>query len=188
MQLAATPGLALAVNRSVTVGADTAANRPSFFNSARRRWAVGGVAAAAGALFFLPVLAMCIPQKWTGLPGRACYPRRALIGKAETPASTLVLLTGPMRVLNALLLGAQLGTNAAPGFALAAKRSVTVGADTAANRPSFFKSARRCLAVADSCVLSFFLPVLAMWSPRWAIGCKRDYAWSRFSATKGLLN
>jgi hypothetical protein len=74
---------------------------------------------------------------------------------------------GPMRVLNALLLGAgeQLGTNAAPGFALAANRSVTVGADTAANRPSFFKSARRCLAVLDVAAVGpalSFLPVLAM--------------------------
>ncbi len=93
-----------------------------------------------------------------------------------------------MRVLNALLLGAQLGTNAAPGFALAANRSVTVGADTAANRPSFFKSVRRCFAVLDfaavACVLSF-LPVLAMWSPRWAIWVEATLRLDRRLGNKG---
>jgi hypothetical protein len=169
----AAPGFALAANRSVTVGADTAANRPSFFNNARRCLDVVDFAVVACVLSFLLVSAIRFPSMRPDLLSRDCYPRRALIGKADTLASAVVLLTGPRRILKALLLGAQLTGSAAPGFALAAKRSVTVGADTAANRPSFFKSARRCLAVADfaaaACVLSL-LPVLAMWSPDGLLG------------------
>jgi hypothetical protein len=149
--VAATPGFALAAKRSVTVGADTAANRPSFFNSARRCLAVPDT----GEPSFLPVLAMWIAS--IDLLSRDRYPRRGLIGNAVTAAKIAAPSTGPMRVLKALLLlgaGMQPDVAATPGFALAANRSVTVGADTAANRPSFFNSARRCLAVLDVAVVA----------------------------------
>src|SRR5579872_7082694 len=79
---------------------------------------------------------------------------------------------------------------ARPGFALAANKSVTVGADTAAKRPSFFNSARRCLSLLDFALPgsdSSLLSVLAMWIPRYVVSLRLRLATS-LSNTSAVTN
>jgi hypothetical protein len=76
----------------------------------------------------------------------------------------LEVVVGGCRAATQLVIGA------APALVWAASNSVTAGADTVANRPSFFNSVRRCLALLDFDALAgelSLLPVLAISSPRY---------------------